>query len=186
MRLKFLLRLTVAVAAGALLCGPSAAAAAPESIQAVWVPRRVTFIYQGFTTHYSCEGLHDQLREMLSKLGARDLVIRPYGCTRLVGPEQAPGARVSMQVLVPVSTVHDGKAGRAIAAHWHNVVLLGPSAGLDAQSNCELIEQFKERFLPLFTARDIRYSSNCVPHQLTLGTHLSAEVLMPAAAPHRD
>lgn len=27
--------------------------------------------------------------------------------------------------------------------------------------------------------RNISVESNCIPHQLTLGTHLSAEVLMP-------
>ena len=53
------------------------------------------------------------------------------------------------------------------------------NAGFEEQGNCELIEQFKQTFLPLFTTRHIRYGSNCVPHQLTLGTHLSVEVLMP-------
>ncbi len=170
------------VAAAGVLLGALPATAAPK-VDAVWASRDVRFVYQGFTTHYSCDGLRDKISGMLSSLGARDLKVRTYGCTRLVGVEPFPGVRVSMQVLVPASSQHDKKAGPVVAAHWQEVVLMPDNAGLQEQGNCELIEQFKETFLPLFTTRHIRYQSNCIPHQITLGTHLSAEVLMPDSAP---
>ena len=183
MRLKSLS--WVMVAAALLLGTPSAPAAGQSGVEAVWASRAVSFVYQGFTTHYSCDGLRDKIEEMLSKLGARDLSVLPYGCTRPFGVEPFPGVRVTMQVLVPASS-QDGKktTGPVVAAHWRNVVLMG-NAGLEEQGNCELIEQFKETFLPLFTTRNIHYQSNCIPHQLTLGTHLSAEVLVPDARPAR-
>ncbi|HVC31299.1 MAG TPA: hypothetical protein VND24_08940, partial [Steroidobacteraceae bacterium] len=136
-------------------------------------------VYQGFTTHYSCDGLRDTIQEMLSKLGARDLKVRSQGCTRGTGVEPFPGVRVTMQVLVPASSGHGKNTGPAVRAHWQKAVLMAPNAGIGEQGNCELIEQFKETFLPLFTTRHIDYQSNCIPHQLTLGTHLGAEVLMP-------
>jgi hypothetical protein len=171
------------VAAAGLLLGTAAAWAAPPAVvEAVWSPRQVTFVYQGFTAHYSCDGLRDQIEGMLSRLGARELKVRSQGCTRLIGVEPFPGVRVSMQVLVPASSGHGGKAGPVVAAHWQEVVLMPRNAGPQEQGNCELIEQFKETFLPLFTTRHISYRSNCIPHQLTLGTHLSAVVLMPDAA----
>lgn len=169
--------------AGVLLGALPAFAASKGAAEAVWASRHVTFLYQGFTTHYSCDGLRDTIRGMLSKLGARRLVVRTYGCTRMIGIEPFPGVRVTMQVLVPASSQHADNAASAVPAHWRTVVLMPDNAGPRGQGNCELIEQFKETFLPLFTTRHIRYQSNCVPHQLTLGTHLSAEVLIPDSEP---
>jgi hypothetical protein len=68
-----------------------------------------------------------------------------------------------------------------VQARWKDVVLMAENASYDEQGKCELIEQFKETFLPLFSTRNVKYGSTCIPHQLTLGTHLSAEVLMPAS-----
>ena len=183
MRAKAFHQLAVAgVLLGAL---PAFAAPRGTAADAVWASRQVTFLYQGFTTQYSCYGLRDKIREMLSKLGARRLVVRTYGCTRLIGVEPFPGVRVTMQVLVPPSSQHAENAASAVPAHWRTVVLMADNAGPQEQGNCELIEQFKETFLPLFTTRHIRYQSTCIPHQLTLGTYLSAEVLMSASEPTR-
>ena len=175
----------VMIAAGVLLGPLPGIAASQRAADAVWASRHITFVYQGFTTHYSCDGFREKIRAMLSKLGARRLVVRTYGCTRLIGVEPFPGVRVTMQVLVPAASQHAQDAASAVPAHWQDVVLMPDNAGPQEQGNCELIEQFKETFLPLFTTRHITYQSNCVPHQLTLGTHLSAEVLMPDSEPAR-
>lgn len=175
-------RLASAVAATTLLAALPTLAAAQDSVAAVWVPKHVQFVYQGFTTHYSCDGLQDKIRSMLEKLGAHDLKVRQMGCIRPVGPTLFPGVSVDMSVLVPASSAEAAKgknAGSAVQADWKNAVLMPENASFDEQGNCELIEQFKETFLPLFTTRNVKYGSTCVPHQITLGTHLSAEVLMP-------
>ncbi len=182
MRIKALKRWVFA--ASVLFGTLPVAAMAQGQVNAVWAPRHVRFIYQGFTTQYSCDGLREDIRAMLIKLGAHDLKIRSYGCTRLVGVEPFPGVQVSMQVLVPAETAKGKQYGPTVAAHWQNVVLMPDNASFEEQGNCELIEQFKETFLPLFTTRHINYRSTCVPHQIMLGTHLSAEVLMPPATPH--
>jgi hypothetical protein len=168
-------------AAGILLGAASALAATQDGVEAVWVSRDVSFVYQGFTTHYSCDGLRDKIREMLLELGARDLKVREQGCIRLIGVEPFPGVRVTMQVLAPAPAEHDRKTSPVVPAHWETVVLMPRNASIEEQGNCELIEQFKETFLPLLTTRHISYQSNCIPHQITLGTYLSAEVLMPDA-----
>ena len=178
MRITGWFRMIAAALAGALVVSLPVQAATPTSVEAVWVARHVTFIYQGFTTRYSCDGLRDKIHEMLTRLGARELKVRQIGCTRVVGVEYFPGVQVKMEVLVPAESEH-GKTGPVVAAHWQNVVLMPRNAGIDEQGECELIEQFKETFLPLFTTRHISYQSTCIPHQITLGTHLSAEVLMP-------
>ena len=180
--LRIVSRLTSAAAAAALLAAVPAMAAAQDSVSAVWVPKEVKFVYQGFTTYYSCDGLREKIRSMLQKLGAQDLQVQQYSCVRPTGPTLFPGVRVKMRVLVPASSAEATKAKSApapVPAHWQNVVLMPTAAPLDEEGNCELIEQFKETFLPLFTTRNIKYGSTCVPHELILGTHLSAEVLMP-------
>ncbi|HEY7890524.1 MAG TPA: hypothetical protein VIC29_20050 [Steroidobacteraceae bacterium] len=182
--LQCISRLASAAAAATLLAAVPTLAVAQDSVSAVWVPKQVQFIYQGFTTHYSCDGLRDQVRDMLRKLGAQDLKVREYGCARAVGPDPFPGVSVSMRVLAPASSAASSgaKSGSApVEAQWKDVVLLSPSSSFEDQGNCELIEQFKETFLPLFATRNVKYGSTCVPHQLTLGTHLSAQVLMPPA-----
>lgn len=186
MRFKALCQMLLAAVPLAALLALPALAGAQAGVKAAWAPREVTFVYQGFTTHYSCDGLRETIRDMLRKLGARELKVRAFGCTRTVGVEPFPGVRVSMRVLVPASSEEGAKAaGPTVAAHWRDVVLMALNAGVQEQGNCELIEQFKETFLPLFTTRHISYRSNCIPHQLTLGTHLSAEVLMADAGHSR-
>ena len=59
--IRSILRLTSAAAATTLLAAVPALAAAQDSVTAVWVPKHIEFIYQGFTTHYSCDGLQDQI-----------------------------------------------------------------------------------------------------------------------------
>ena len=180
--IRSVLRMTCAAAAGALLAAVPALAAPPDSVPSVWVPKHVQFIYQGFTSHYSCGGLQDQIRDMLQKLGARDLRVQQMGCVRPEGPTEFPGVNVTMSVLVPASSAEASKAksaGAPVQAEWKEVVLMPVNAGYNEEGDCELIEQFKQTFLPLFTTRKIDYGSTCVPYQLTLGTHLSAQVLVP-------
>lgn len=174
--------MAAAAAATLLACLP-ALAAANDAVAAVWVPKSSHFIYQGFTTRYTCSGLRDEIRSMLTRLGARDLHVREVPCGTPPGvPSPFPGVAVKMRVLVPASSPQAASyksVGAPVQAHWKNVVLMPANAGFEDQGNCELIEEFKESFLPLFTTRKVKYQSTCVPYQLTLGTHLSAEVLMP-------
>ena len=182
--LRLASRLASLAAATTLVAAMPALAAAQDGVSAVWVPKHVQFIYQGFTTRYSCDGLRDEIRTMLDKLGAKDLKVREMACTRMSGPDPFPGVMVTMQVLVPASSAEAAKVknpGPAVQAQWKDVVLMPANADYEEQGKCELIEQFKETFLPLFSTRNVDYSSTCIPHQLTLGTHLSAQVLVPAS-----
>jgi hypothetical protein len=179
---RYLSRLAAAAALSTLIAAVPGLAAAQDDVSAVWVPKHIQFVYQGFTTHYSCDGLQDRIRGMLEKLGAHDLKVRQFGCVRMSGPTLFPGVQVDMRVLVPRSSAEAANSKNASApvqAQWSNVVLMPENGSFNEQGDCELIEQFKRTFLPLFTTRNVKYGSTCVPHQLTLGTHLSAEVLVP-------
>jgi hypothetical protein len=160
--------------------------AAQESLPAVWTAKELHFAYMGFTTHYSCEGLRDQVRDILLRLGARreDLKVRESGCTALGGrPDPFPAVDIKMHVLQPAP----GAASEPlVAAHWKPVDLLAHQPGLDAAGQCELYEQVRQRILPLFTARNLNVETVCVPHQLILGARMKTEVLVADQPPPRS
>jgi hypothetical protein len=161
--------------------------AAQESQPAVWTAKELHFVYMGFTTHYSCDGLRDQVREILLQLGARkeDLKVRESGCTAISGrPDPFPAVDIKMYVLQPAGAA---STEPPVAAHWKPVDLLAHHSTFDAAGQCELFEQAKQHILPLFTVRDLDYMSTCVPHQLIPGgQRLKAEVLVADQPPPRS
>jgi hypothetical protein len=180
----------VGVAATMLLVGsmPGTAAAADESpaqatVEARWVPRELHFTYMGFTSTYSCDGLLDQMKQILQQLGAgEDLVIKTYGCSTPSGPQVMAGVQATFSVLVPADSSEQGSAGSAVvAARWDAVKMDADIPRHRNSGDCELIEQVKKEVLPLFTTRNLTFRSSCFPHQASIaGAHLSVEVLRPA------
>jgi hypothetical protein len=160
--------------------GGGTAAAAPKEM-AVWTPKEVQFTYMGFTTHYTCDGLRDTVKDMLLQLGARkdDLKVYEQPCSGPPDrPNPFPGVKIKMSVLTPApSTLSDVK--QMVPAQWKSVKLPYRETALNAAGQCELLEQFKKTILPLFTTRNVDLKATCVPHQLEpLGTQLTADVLV--------
>jgi len=173
-----------------LLCGPVLAdtpANDSGAVSAVWTPKELRFVYLGFTSKYSCDGLADVMKKVLLVLGARkDLQVSPTPCSAPFGrPDPFPGVAVKMNVLQPADS-SDAKSGGAAAqpvpAHWKMVDVNAALAKdpLWQAGQCELLEQIKQSILPKFTARNVQYQSTCVPNQLYVGgTQLRAEILVP-------
>jgi len=66
-----------------------------------------------------------------------------------------------------------------VPGEWQTVKLPYREFGLNAAGQCELLEQFKQKILPLFTTRNVALRTSCVPHQLEppAGTKLQVDVL---------
>jgi hypothetical protein len=156
-------------------------AAAERGESAVWTPKELTFVYQGFTTEYSCDGLRDKVRSILLELGAReDLQVNETACSSLGRPDPFPGVRIKMNVLQPAAGKSATAGTQSLPAHWKAIDLTPDREAVSAAGYCELVEQVKQSILPLFATRNVQYSSNCLPHQLQIGaTQLRAEVLVP-------
>jgi hypothetical protein len=157
---------------------------------AVWTPKELRFVYMGFTSHYSCDGLRDKMRAILLQLGARpDLTVREVPCSGFAGrPTEFPGVTVSMNVPAPWDASMTNPSATPFPAHWKSVEISTDRDPLREAGDCELVEQVKAHVLPLFNARQVDYRSTCVPNQLQIGgTQLKAEVLIadpqPATAP---
>jgi hypothetical protein len=115
-------RVAPAAVLAVLLCGPLLAATPADgsgAVSAVWTPKELRFVFMGFTSHYSCDGLADVMRKVLLLLGARkgDLKVSPTPCTTPFGrPDPFPGVTVRMNVLVPSSAtaaVAESNSGNA-------------------------------------------------------------------------
>ena len=172
-------------------CSSAVAQAGTDGQAAVWTAKEFRFTYQGFTTKYSCDGLQDKVRKILLELGARkDLEITRWGCAGDSGrPDPFPGVAVKMNVLEPLDSATSAASEPSLPAHWQNIKLRLDHNALTEAGECELVEQVKQKILPLFATRKVDYKSTCVPHQLSPGgTQLAAEVLIadpnpPQAAP---
>lgn len=156
-------------------------AAAPAATEAaVWTPKEIDFTYMGFTTHYTCDGLRDTVRDWLLQLGARksDLKVTEQPCSGNPDrPNPFPGVRVKMSVLTPAPGTPDA-GNPSVSAYW-KAIKLPHENGINAAGQCELLEQLTQKILPLFTTRNVDLHAGCVPHQLEpIGTNLKAEVLV--------
>jgi len=176
------LLLVLASGAGAAAFSAAAGAATEERLQAAWKPRELTFTYMGFTSRYSCEGLLDQLQQVLLALGARgDLIVTSYACSRAGRPESAPALRIKATVLQAAAS---SASGDTVEARWKTVRLAGP--GRLSPGDCELAEQIRDMVLPLFTTRNLHASLGCIPHQEAGNIELTVDVLVPAAVAPTD
>jgi hypothetical protein len=164
----------------------NAPAPAGEPQSAVWTDKELTFVYQGFTTRYSCDGLRDKVRGVLLDLGAqkKGLKVMEMGCSHPTGPDPFPGVRVKMRVLQPADSPDAAKAAdpTPVAAHWKPVDLKLRDSFTTDSGECELVEQIRHSIVPLFAARNVELRTTCIPHQATASRPvLKMEVLVPDA-----
>jgi len=168
------------LAAAAALPGPVAANDAP--LGGVWQKHEYELHYMGFTSTYSCDGLEGQLRLLLKAAGARDDVRVSSGACN--GPDGHPTkfatANMTFYTLVPASSGAPTDAATT-PAMWRTVKLANHSPSQLESGDCELVEQFRDQILPMFTTRNIVDHMGCVPYDQHVGQlNLSFDVLTSA------
>jgi hypothetical protein len=132
----------------------------------IWQKHDYTFRFLGFTTAYSCDGLADQLRVLLIAAGARrDSKSRAGVCASGYGhPDKLPQANLTFYTLTPVGGAGDADGARVLGM-WRPVAIASRRPRELALGDCELVEQFRDLVLPMFTVRNIDDHTTCVPHQ---------------------
>lgn len=171
------------------ICGFSMTAfagepSAADAGQGAWQKHEYSFQYFGFTTTYSCDGLASKLKVLLIAAGARaDAKSTSNGCANGFGtPDKFPRAYLTFYTLAPFGNGEN--AGPPINGVWRPVAFADRSPREVALGDCELIEQFRDKVLPMFRTRNIDNRMACVPHQLAgSGINLKFEVFaaVPAA-----
>ncbi len=155
----------------------------------VWTDKELTFVYQGFTTRYSCDGLRDKVRSVLLDLGAqkKGLKVMQLGCSSPSGrPDPFPGVRVKMKVLQPAGSVDPKQTDQIpVAAHWKPLDLKLRDSFSNDSGECELVEQIRHSIVPLFATRNVDLKTSCIPHQASASRpSLKMEVLVADDAQH--
>ena len=173
-------RLVRAVVAAVVLVAPvlanaeaTEAGAAPDAVSAVWTPQELRFKLDDSRTEYTCEKLRDRVKRTLLALGARkDLKVDTWPCMNTPlsffggrnmgtmrmpdGPSVDPQVAVRMQVLKVSAEPRPDPDG--IPAHWKSVDLMDKDGPLGT-SDCTLAKRIAESLLPLFSTRNVDYSS---------------------------
>ncbi|MBS0373183.1 MAG: hypothetical protein JSR73_01265 [Proteobacteria bacterium] len=168
--------------------GAVGARAADEAGSGFWLKREYLFSYAGFTSHYSCNGIEDKLRELLKAAGARSDLKVLASCSEPMGaPSRIATARLTFYVLGPEAAATPPKPGAAAPklepgdGVWKKVAWRSREPYWLEAGDCELVEQFDKELLPMMTVRNHESHFNCVPHQLTLGAiDVRFEALSPA------
>ena len=136
---------------------------APSGGPGTWQNHKYTFQFMGFTTTYSCDGLADKLRIVLLAAGARaDVKSVPGACASGFGrPDKFARADLTFYTLTPA----DSGTAAGVPGVWRAVTFAARQPRELAIGDCELMEQFRQQVLPMFTARNVASNTTCIPHQ---------------------
>jgi hypothetical protein len=140
---------------------------ATDSAQGVWQKHDYSFQFLGFTTTYSCDGLASKLKVLLIAAGARaDAKSTSGGCTLGYGvPDTFARAILTFYALAPAGNGENGSP--PINGAWRSVALGDRSPREVRLGDCELVEQFRDKVLPMFTTRNVDNRITCIPNQLS-------------------
>jgi hypothetical protein len=163
------------VAGAAWLCGIIAwtpaladdgAAASDAHAPGIWQKHKYSFVFMGFTTTYSCDGLASKLKTLLLAAGARsDVKSRPSVCSAYGRPDKFARADLTFYSLAPANPTD--AAAHPVDGIWKSVALSRNSPRDLALGDCEVVQQFKDLVLPMFTTRNLSNNTTCIPHQLS-------------------
>jgi hypothetical protein len=164
--------LSYAAAAGdaADAAAPVAESAPTDVVSGAWQHHKVTFDYYGFTSLFTCDGLDDQVRQILLHLGARrDAKVRASGCP---GPYNTPSHNAwvdaDFYTLAPAAAA---KGSDTVKARWTSLEVTPRRPEFMGDGDCELIQEMKDLITKNFTLRDVEYRANCVPHELWMDSY---------------
>ena len=132
----------------------------------VWQKHEYSFVFLGFTSTYSCDGLADKLQVLLTAAGARhDSKSQAGACANGFGrPDKFARADLTFYTLAPGGT--DTPPGtKPVDGVWRPVSIADRSPRELLTGDCELVEQFRDNVLPMFTTRAVEDHTTCVPHQ---------------------
>jgi hypothetical protein len=156
-----------AILAGALLLSTASRAddSAPSGGPGTWQSHKYTFQFLGFTTTYSCDGLADKLKIVLLAAGARsDVKSVPGACASGFGrPDKFARADLTFYTLTPADS--GTAAGGGVQGAWRAVTFAARQPQQLALGDCELMEQFRQQVLPMFSTRNVVSNTTCIPHQ---------------------
>lgn len=167
----------------------AARSAETATIEAVWKPQRVTFVYRGHTTVYSCGGLKRKLETVLLALGAHEKVVFersecvPGHGARLYVTFKSPIEATEENVrALTTYTSEEQLAARVTGttlpaaedlvrfpAVWSQVSFARDRRLRLTPGDCELVESIRRQLLPRLSAHVTTNRVFCAPGTVDIG-----------------
>jgi hypothetical protein len=166
-----------------LACAGAARGADSPPAEASWQVHNEKFLYSGWTTYYTCDGLAAKVREILLILGAdKDASVTASGC---FGSGGSPTAQIWISARFrTVTAVKADKPTDAVRAEWATVQLAPRKPLSMGEGECEIVEQMQKLITGSFTLRNLDYQARCIPHQGGMSAYaVRGQVLRMAASP---
>jgi hypothetical protein len=176
---------------GGLACAPPSNSAASDRpaippadiVNGSWQHHQVTFNYFGITSLYTCDGLEDQVRQILLHLGARnDAKVYASGCP---GPYNAPSrtawVKADFYTLAPAA---DAAGSGTVKANWTAVEVTPRRPAYMGDGDCELMQAMKDLIMKNFSLRNVEYRTSCVPHEVSLDAYAVKGQALKAVTPN--
>jgi hypothetical protein len=166
------------IASGATHAAEDTPAAPSEP--SVWQRHQATLLYDGVTTHYTCDGLEDKVRSLLLYLGARaDLKVRAFGCSGgFDHPSRIGTVSTDFYSLATADAAAD--ATQTVPGKWVALTIAPKRPNWMGDGECELVEQMKGLLTLGFSMRNVDYRTTCLPHQVTIADYsVKGEILRP-------
>ena len=169
----------------AIICAfnlTAVSADAQDTGQGVWQKHQYSFQFLGFTSTYSCDGLASKIKVLLIAAGARqDAKAVSGGCAQGYGvPDKFARADLTFYTLAPAG--NGGDPSTLIKGVWRSVTIADRSPREVAAGDCEVVEQFRDKVLPMFTTRNLDNRMTCIPNQ-TSGSAINLKFEVFAAVP---
>jgi hypothetical protein len=176
---------------GGVVCAPPSNSAAADGtatppadiVNGSWRHRQMTFNYFGITSLYTCDGLEDQVRQILLHLGARnDAKVYASGCP---GPYNAPSrtawVKADFYTLAPAA---DAAGSGTVKANWTAVEVTPRRPAFMGDGDCELMQAMKDLIMKNFSLRNVEYRTSCVPHEVLLDAYAVKVQALKAVTPN--
>ncbi len=180
-------RILACIALAAILASANAVAdaadtaAGAQAASGTWEHHHASFTYYGITALYSCDGLETNIRALLLHFGARkDATVSARGCPH---GSSVPGHNAIVDVdFYSLALSADATGSNVVQARWAPVLVSPTHPYFMGHGDCELVDELKDILSKNFSLRDLKYRTDCVPHQVNIDDFtIKGEALKPVS-----
>ena len=132
------------------------------TVPAVWQKQSARLTHFDFDTAYSCRSIKRRYTELLEHLGARNIQVTTPGCdAQRRFADNTIKLRLQFDALATAAALQSD----ALSAHWETVEIGRDQPKQLSAADCEIIDRFEQKVLPLFAHSVIEKSISCTPRQ---------------------
>jgi hypothetical protein len=145
---------------------------------ATWQNQSYRFEFVGYDSVYDCDGLAAKVRALLLAATVAEPIKIADSCRQNGRPAGGAAIQISFRALRPAGPGDSG----AFSARWQHVVIRDHRPLLISSTlDCELVQQFRAKLLPLLTVRNVHDETRCLLGMESPGAvHLEFDVLAPS------